>query len=116
MTRKISEKTRDSLLKMNSDERRDERCTIMKRLTAECKKLTSTQDKEIDAISAKIKSLEELRTRAQKDRKGIIKKHKMVGVMDRINYTSGCATDEQHPELLEFDAESNNQRREILLM
>ena len=116
MTRKISEKTRDSLLKMNSDERRDERCLVVKRLTVECKELTSAQDKEIGKLSAKIKSLEELQTVAQKDKTAIIKKHRMTGVMNRTNYTNGCELDEQHPDLLEFDAESNKQRKKILLM
>ena len=101
---------------MNSNERKDERCVLTKQLTAECKKLTSAQDKEIDKLSIKIKSLEELQRFAQKEKTAIIKKNRMTGVMQRTNYTSGCELDEQHPELLKFDAETNKQRKEILLM
>jgi len=116
MTRRISEKTRDSLLKMNGDERRDERCMIMKRLVAEAKKLTSKQDKVIDALRTKIKALEKEITVVVGEKNDLIIKHRMKGVVSRINYTNGCEIEEQHPDLLKFDAESNKQRKEILLM
>ena len=112
----MSEKVRDELLRMNSNERRDERCVISKRLYASAKKLTKKQSDKIDQIALKIKVLDGEKAQLYTEKEDIIKTARLTGVVSHIQNNRGCDMEDDHPELIEFDKESNKQRKEILLM
>ena len=106
----MSQKTRDELVQMNRNERAEERCIIMKRLNSNAKELTKLIDDAIRDSREEIKEFES-------DRFNILKYNMLLEVVsydERNHYR--CSLSDTHPELAEFDKESNRQSKEILLM
>jgi hypothetical protein len=82
----------------------------MKRLNAEAKALVSKVDTTIQRLRDDIKEQETYRFNLLKENQLL----EVVSYDERNHYR--CSIADTHPELAEFDKESNRQRKEILLM
>ena len=114
MTR-ISQKSRDDLVSMLDIERSGLRCDIMKELHAEADeikfpfsaKMMSIQ-KEIDALCDKKEAVKAERTQALSE--------SMLLVFDERDRYASCPISDLHPNLQEFDAETNRLKKEIIML
>ena len=111
----MSQKTRDELLEMYVDERRDQECLITRRLYQEAKKLVSGIDIKITKAQGAIDKTIEARDIIKEERRELLRNAKLFGLMEEVdNRYRTCKIEETHPDILEFDTETNRGRREIL--
>lgn len=94
---KLQKWEKEELLRIYKRNRADKRCNIQRKLYKEVKELTQTFDDEIKEL--------------QKQRISILRLHHLAG----LNNTSyGCPTERQHPDLIKFDKETDNQISKII--
>lgn len=113
-----TETVRKELLKMHGTERQSMRCTMAHDLKKEADVLTKTIDftidklvKKNDLLNDQIRETDKKLKETRADREKMLDEAKL-NTMSR-NYS--CSITELHPSLVEFDAESDRLRKEILL-
>lgn len=115
----MTETVRGQLLSIHDQERGEARCKISTLLYAKGKELTAKIDGKIDEIRREINSKREdirgLETRLGDcdTAKSDVLKVEKLGKIGKSSYR-GCSIEEQHPELVAFDLETRELRKEIL--
>ena len=112
---KMSQKSRDELIEMLRVERSVLRCAISKELHAEAKPIRAPFDKDIKHLNDTIKGHQESIIRIEGERTSALSESNLLQ-FDEYDRYSSCSTSDLHPRLKEFDAESNELKREIILM
>ena len=112
---KISQKSRDELISMLRIERDAERCELMKELYVEAKVIKEPFDAKIDTLRGCLKELE-TEISGELSKRSDALSEKQLLVFDSYDRYSSCPTSDLHSRLKEFDAESNELKREIILM
>lgn len=112
---KMSQKSRDELISMLRTERESERCELMKELHADAKVIKEPFTTEMNVIQSGIDSLVNTKEEVKSARTAALSEMQLL-VFDSYDRYSSCPTSDLHPRLKEFDAKSNELKREIILM
>ena len=112
---KMSQKSRDELISMLGTERESDRCVLMKELHTEAKIIKEPFDAKVEALRGDLKVLESEISDELSSRSGALSEKQLL-VFDSYDRYNSCPTSDLHPKLKEFDAKSNELKREILLM
>ena len=117
MSKKISEKVRDELLRIHSTERSDLKCILTKRLYKEAKKTVKSIEKKIERAEQDVVCAKDACEKVKTERDKILKEKMLYGVVfENNNRYNTCELDETHPDIIAFNAESTKLRKEILLL
>ena len=112
---KMSQKSRDELISMLRIERDAERCELMKELHTDAKVIKEPFTIEMKSIQVEIDALVDKKDRVEAERTLALSEKQLL-VFDSYDRYSSCPTSDLHPRLKEFDAKSNELKREIILM
>ena len=117
MAKQTSIKTRNKLEDMCRQERSDAKCVLTKRLHNEAAELTNAVDAEIKICELEITEIKERMGVSVVKRDKMLKDAKLYGVVNDIRFKdSWCALEDDHPDRVEFDAETNRLLKNILTM
>ena len=112
---KMSQKSRDELIEMLRVERSVLRCAISKELHVEAKPIRAQYDSDIKSLRELIGTHEQSITSLEKERTDALSDADLLQFDEYDRYNS-CSASDLHSRLKEFDAESNELKREIILM
>ena len=117
MVTRTSEKSRRQLETICKEERSAKKCVLTKALHKEAKELTHDVDATIGIYNSEIEEIKEKMDVESKKRDKLLKDAKLYGVVNSMSYQkSWCALEDDHPDRVEFDAETNRQLKKILTM
>ena len=118
---KMTENSRNKLLKILDTERSEERCQIVRDLTVEAKELTADIDEKFEAPESAIADAEaEIREHKEfiSDLKSIKEKRLAEAKLGNLTQSGrvACTVGDVHPDLEAFDKETMAKEKEILML
>jgi len=114
---KTSEKSRRILEDMCRHERSDEKCVLTKKLTKEAAYITIGYTDQLKHIDEKMRVWNDAKDKCIAEKTEVLKDAHLLGVVKQTYYGRNyCALEDDHPDRVAFDKETNKQLKAILTM